>query len=209
MAICPRLSVAQSSPTCAALPKRIFSSTDDRYDTRNLIDWNLNDVNQSIYRDPMAGFFRPQSIKVYVFVTDDDSTMMTAAEFDSIFQQRFPGQRAKSFGFIGLGSNVSPCQARTGTVYQSMTVASGGKYYNICDQDWSANFNDLTQKVIEAGQTEFALSKGNVSKVIRVRLDGRDLVAGEYQIAGTILSIRKDLITPGVNHRVEITYEYR
>lgn len=136
-------------------------------------------------RGKLNSFFRTDSQKVLVMVTDDESNM-TGASFQSYFQSIYPGQSMIIYGFIGLGKTLSPCQANTGTVYQGLSSSTGGAIFNVCDTDWSATFSQLANHVVtNAIETNPLPANILNSTIISVAVNGVTLTAAQYTLNAT------------------------
>jgi hypothetical protein len=134
-------------------------------------------------------FFRSDSKKIIVFVTDDNATM-TAASFTSGLNNVGVGAgQAAVFGFVGLGGPLSPCQWATGLVYQSLATQSGGKTYNICAVDWTQNFSALHTDVLTKLGRSYTLLDPMVTKITKVEVDGVAIDASMYSYANGVLTV--------------------
>ncbi|MNK07465.1 hypothetical protein D3C87_253790 [compost metagenome] len=137
-----------------------------------------------------SGFFRRNSQKVIVFVTDDESSLSSAkilSELESKLGWALNQVTVSSF--IGLGSSLSRCQAKTGNVYMGLAQASGGKTYNICDADWSAQFKDLLDQSVTQAQRRFVLAKKTIDSVLEVRVDNQVISMSDVVFDGETISI--------------------
>lgn len=152
-------------------------------------------------------FFREDSKKIIVFVTDDNS-LMTAATFTTSLSKVGVGTgQAAVFGFIGLGS-VSKCQAATGAVYQALASQSSGKVYNICEADWSQYFADLKTDVLTKLGRSFTMKDTMVAKIVKVEVDGVVIDASKYSFANGVLMLADDVaMTEQSSVKVSYTQE--
>ena len=150
---------------------------------------------------------RPNSLKIFVFVTDDDARVVTSENF---FKYLAPELRsAVIFSFAGVkGSSipiealnnrrmgaikgVNGCQALLGQSYQNLAEASGGSVFDICEEDWTKHFNKLTNNVSSIVNNRFILK--NNKKLISVEIDGKKLENQEYRIEANTLIINEQLI---------------
>jgi len=152
-------------------------------------------INQlNTYISSGTPFFRADSKKIIVFVTDDNSTM-TAASFTSGLSSAGVGSgQAAIFGFIGLGSTVSKCQAATGAVYQTLATQSNAKVYNICQTDWSQNFSDLKTDVLTKLGRTFVMKDTMVAKIVKVEVDGVAIDSSKYSFANNTLTLADSVV---------------
>ena len=107
-----------------------------------------------------SDFLRPEAVKHFVFVTDDDSDW-TAAQFTSGLQALMPAgifTGVKVHGIYAFGTPPRGCTgmfgsgAAEGTVYTQLIAQTGGAAGVICTGDWSQVFNDITRAVISGAQ---------------------------------------------------------
>ncbi len=139
-----------------------------------------------------SSFFRPDSKKLIVFVTDDNSTLSSGDFTANLFKvSTFNAENTSVFSFIGLGPQISPCQAKTGQVYQDLAATLQGKTYNICEADWTQHFADLQQSAILtiSIQRIFQLSQASVLSIDAVTVNNLKLKESEYTISADRRSI--------------------
>lgn len=181
-------------------------------------------------------FLRPESQKVFIFVTDDDSSYQygTQVQFDSsnrggyeterrslvenqdyiskeTFQKRVRaayGENAsfKVFGFLAL-PGAKTCQFRVSQTYMSLVESTGGQYYDICSSDWSRSFSALSQEVFDYINNEYSLVNVGAVRIVGVTLNGRSLLAGrDYSVVGARVTLEKSLVQDQGNYQVEVSY---
>lgn len=163
----------------------------------------LNELSQ--LNSAGTPFFRDSSKKIIVFVTDDESAL-SAANF-SAGLGAVNAEQASVFGFVGLGNSMSPCQARTGTVYQSLADSTGGHYYNICDVDWSQHFSDLKTNVLTKLHFSFTLSDKSAAQVLKVEIDGVLIDPSLYSFINGVLSVNSQ-VNLSENSTVAVVYTH-
>lgn len=150
-------------------------------------------------------FFRADSKKIIVFVTDDNSAM-TAADFTAnLAKAGVASGQAAIFSFIGLGSTVSKCQAKTGVVYQTLATQTGSQVYNICDLDWSKHFADLKTDVLTKLGRSFTMKDTMVAKIVKVEVDGVAIDASKYSLSNGVLLLADD-VTMTETSSVKVSY---
>jgi len=154
-----------------------------------------------------AGFLRQNSKKIVVFVTDDNAFVLAANGFMTslLSQQGWQAKDVSVSSFIGLGAAQSPCQAATGTDYMTYASQTGGRTYNICMQDWSANFGDLVMTSVSKAVRRFTLGAPSVTSIIEVKVDGVALPKTSYSLSGKVLTLA-DSVSLGENSMVAVTY---
>ncbi len=131
---------------------------------------------------------RETADKVLVFVTDDESTEMTADRFNAIYKQSFPDKKLKVFSFVTLSKQESPCGFANGEVYKSLSKQSGGKAFNICDLDWRPHFEEIANALEKTVKNVFTV--GANRKVLKVTVDGQELAKTEFTYKSESLSIQ-------------------
>lgn len=134
-------------------------------------------------------FFRPDSKKIIVFVTDDNASMTAANIGRGLSSVGVGTGQGSIFGFIGLGDSISPCQAAQGSVYQMLATASGGKSYNICDVDWTSHFSDLKTEILTKLGRSYTLTDPTAVRIIKVEVDGVAIASSMYSFAGRVLTL--------------------
>ncbi|WP_291515432.1 vWA domain-containing protein [Bdellovibrio sp. ArHS] len=151
-------------------------------------------------------FFRVDSQKVIVFVTDDNSNLSANSFLSSLLSMtQWPTSQVMVSSFVGMGASVSPCQSATGSVYTSLASLTKGKAYNICNEDWSANFADLLDKSIAQIEHRFVLKAPGIAEVTSVTVDSQILAATDYSWEANVLIISNEVIlSPGA--MVEVSY---
>lgn len=139
-------------------------------------------------------FFRPDSKKIIVFVTDDNSAMSAAIFTKSLSDLGVNKGDVSIFGFVGLGEAVSDCQAFTGDVYKDLASQSGGNTYNICDSDWSLNFSTLKTDVLTKLGRSYIIKDPLAALVTSVEVDGVVIPTSMYSFANGVLTINDKVV---------------
>ncbi len=150
----------------------------------------------------MGTSLRPNSNKVLVFVTDDNSEVSARSFFNTI--ARFLKiDQLKVFGFVGLDKTISPCIDRVGSHYIDMARATGGKMFNICESDWTPYFESLIKEVEKLTKTEFKLPNFPKSDLI-VKVDGVEIK--KYKIEGLSLIINPEVFKSNKKYKIEVSF---
>lgn len=183
-------------------------------------------------------FYRPEAAKAFIIVTDDNSNPdawvyvrgintswpdvawdvwtngLTANRFHSHVKARFGAQRVKTFSFIDpVGQMARPtknCGYIKGTEYIRLASLTGGETFDICETNWSAHFDRLTQSVLTHAQRQFALSKyPNLTDatIKSVLIDGRTVASSNYSYESGHLTVSAALIEAAVGKTLTVTYE--
>jgi len=114
-----------------------------------------------------SDFLRPEAVKHFVFVTDDNSAM-SAASFTSALAGLLPTgmfDNYKVHGIYAFGNGLSTgCSgafgtgAKTGTVYTTLIAQTQGAAGVICNDDWTQVFTDITEAVVSGAQVACELA---------------------------------------------------
>ncbi len=150
---------------------------------------------------------RPNSAKVFVFVTDDDAEgVITPGNFLSSIKVDKSAAHVYAFRGDTAGDNCDI--SRKGLAYDALALATGGETFDICLVDWSPQFAKLTSNVIDIANSKniFTLSELGSLTIKKVFLDGKELPAKNYVIAGSSVKIiDQDALNKGA--LVRINYE--
>lgn len=117
--------------------------------------------------DLYSDFLRPEAMKHFVFVTDDNSSL-SASAFLSGLQGLEPAgmfDNLKIHGIYAYGNGTPQgCTgpfgtgARDGTVYTELISQTGGASGVICEDDWTQVFMDITEAVVAGSQVSCELT---------------------------------------------------
>lgn len=142
----------------------------------------------------LSDFFRPDAKRIYVFVSDDDASQVTSANFLSYVTPFNNNVNPLIYGFVGLNSDNAACDiAKIGDSYISLAETSGGKTFDICEEEWSQHFEELTNHVRLIMKTEFRLD-ATPREVVEVKLDGVKLNASDYRVEGKVVHIKPEVL---------------
>lgn len=107
-----------------------------------------------------SSFLRPEAMKHFIFVTDDDSSQ-TAATFTNALAAVMPtGMFAnyKVHGIYGRSATGGKCSGafgsavRAGDIYTTLINDTGGAGGVICDNDWTNVFTQIQTAVVTGSQ---------------------------------------------------------
>jgi hypothetical protein len=85
-------------------------------------------------------------------------------------------------------------------------LATGGKVFDICDQDWKPNFSVLIDAVAQIANTKFTLDDQDIVKVHQVIVDGSPLPLDAFKLEGNVIVLNASLIPANAKSLV-IKYE--
>ena len=156
----------------------------------------------------LTEFTQCYSTKVIVFVTDDESDWSSSRTLNEL-SEFFPLSQTKVFGFIALDSSDDNCKADEGDNYIAMASATGGSVFDICAQDWSSHFTDLSDQVSYAANNKFKLNHENIEKIRQVKVNGNLISPNVYSLVGDELVINfnaQGLLDSEVIN-IEVVYE--
>ncbi len=185
-------------------------STSERFSQIDYAVGSLNSISiltTIMNNGQLDNFFRPGALKYVVFVTDDNSKH-PATDLQNLFSVNLPGEALKVSGFIGLGGVASPCQYNTGNVYKTLADSSGGHMFNICNQDWSANFEKLASHIVDSANNKFRLTYSNVKSVDKVTVNGNEIDISAVELTGDSIIINTDIKTYAIGDDLDIEIKY-
>ena len=90
----------------------------------------------------LVGNLRPESRKVFVFVSNDNPKSFGAAQFTEALAGKVEGGYTV-FAFAGLESRSRCNIANRGTAYEDLARSTGGRVFDFCEDDWSKHFGSL------------------------------------------------------------------
>lgn len=156
-------------------------------------------------------FVRPQALKFFVAVTDDNSAL-SADAFDAMIRMRPPFERYTFHSIVGYNNRTEcPTLATVGTVYLTLTERTMGERARICDMDWSGIFTSFARSIVRRTNF-FTLTTAPHLDTIRVYLidaNGRRMLlpmtAWSYDPMTMRLTVDPAAI-PGNSQGIDITY---
>lgn len=136
---------------------------------------------------------RKASKKVFVFVTDDNSSW-SSANFLKVAEENLDGQVPMVSSFARLSSSKSPCGQRDGAAYIDLAAKTGGSVYNICQSDWSSTFVQLASDVERVIDRVIELPDGiQAGDVVSVLRSNKAIDRGLYQVTGSTIRLSQSL----------------
>ena len=109
------------------------------------------------------------------------------------------------FGFIGKNPSFGGCSiAKVGTVYQELAEATSGQTFDICEQDWSANFDKLAESIIETIHSTYDVNE-NIELIKSISIGGEIINAGDYSFNGKTVKLKEGVVPDG---DLEIVIDY-
>lgn len=157
----------------------------------------------TLNRGDVSKLFRKDSVKIVVFVSDENSFGVNAKLFAQYLKDE--ALNLKIFAFTGQKKDSTPsCPIFfKGQAYIDLAQQFSGKTFNLCDRDWSPNFDTLTKETNDIAQSNFTL-KNFQTEVASVSISGKELNSGEYSISGSLLTLLK---APAAGERVKVKYK--
>lgn len=117
--------------------------------------------------DQYSDFLRPDSLKHFVFVTDDDSNWSAMQFTDAVLAlpptDMFAGFKVHGIYAFGTPGDPDGCDgpfgsgAAEGTVYTELIAQTMGASGVICTGDWTQVFDDITAAVVAGSQVSCEL----------------------------------------------------
>lgn len=133
---------------------------------------------------------------VVVVVTDDNAAVVTDRNFLDLLEPAVQSKNPVLFAFRGDVSKPNCKVANKGVAYENLAKATGGQVFDICDQDWTPNFNKLVSSVESIANSSFKLQDPNFLEVSKVLLDGLLLEPRDYAVIDGELRLIPALISP-------------
>jgi hypothetical protein len=154
-------------------------------------------VNKDIETDKhlkLKKFFREDSKKIFVFVTDDESHL-PATDFLDAMKEFAP--KALYYSFAGESKEACSSIASPGMVYKELAEASGGKMYNICTEDWSQELKELSVSIKKQTENRFKMDLKEGSKITEVKVNDEVIKEDLYEIKGVHIEFTADFLKAG------------
>lgn len=201
-----------ASALCASGSKASPSCRD--IDNANLIKPHNNQENPQAeindskkVRGKLRDFLsREYSKKVFVFVTDDNSSW-SYERFLAIARENLQGQTPMVSSFIQLPNSKKNCGHAVGKAYMDLASRTGGKVYDICESDWISTFDQLASDVEREIETVFELPKGVQGKdVVSVLKNGFPLDPKFYQVTNTTVRVSKS-VDLQIGDLIQVVYQ--
>lgn len=168
-------------------------------------------LNATSFKDALKNknFFRAESHKVIVVVTDDESYIDSPTFFNALSAEptiSFVGstpQNLTLFGWAGLrsGSGV----ASVGNRYMQIARATGGQIFDITATDWTGSFSTLATETVELSFQPMQLSR-NAMQLYSVKMNGVELPPSRYSLAGSLLQIN-NMTASDFGATIEVEYD--
>jgi len=154
----------------------------------------------------IEAFLRPDSLRHFVEVSDDNAAM-SAGAFHSFISQR-PGYQGYVFhSVVGLPPG-GPCIANVGDAYVSLSQLTGGLLVDICTANWSTLFGELANTVV-ASVTDYQLNQQPIPGTLEVTVNGQPISEGvdwDYQPQSNEILLTGAL--PADGSTVTVCYRY-
>ena len=155
----------------------------------------------------LNGFFRPNSKKVFVVVSDDLAYGVDDTNFVELVKPALQNQAPTLFGFVGLDATRANCDiANVGTTYSNVAQATGGTMFDICDSDWSADFKKLSDNVVGIASSNFTVKAKAVASVVSAVIDGVAIDVSKIHVVGSVVTVDPAAIPAGAKSIV-LTYK--
>lgn len=154
-----------------------------------------------------ANFYSPKANPILFVVTDHESNI-DANEFYSQVSAIIDLSRFKLYGFTGFqgkeeGSSGCDIEQR-GLVYEAIAKKSASTVYDVCEPDWTDEFNKITADILDFTNSFYSL-KRKATEVISVKIDGKEIPKTTYTVNEDKLFVDKSLVSTG-NETIEISY---
>jgi hypothetical protein len=152
----------------------------------------------------LSPIFRPEAQRVFVFVTDDNSAL-PAAKFLQQATLDNNGKQPKVFSFIGKG----PCRDKFGTVYTELATSTGAETFDVCESDWTAQFEKLTaavEKLVPA-KHDFKLKTDKPVTILAIEIDGNAVDITKFRVENQQLICDDPVLIPDTAQKLVVRYQ--
>ena len=137
-------------------------------------------------------FFRKESSKVLVIVTDDDSRL-SSDDFLARLKTVIDIREFKLFGFTGTPE--SKCSiSKKGQQYINLADMTSGKIFDICEEDWSQNFDLLADSIIDTIKSKYDVSRV-IKETISIEIGGKAVSKDKYRFVNKTITFAENLIS--------------
>lgn|GEM_PF-4009980 len=199
-----------SLPTLGAAGINLSEQLDPKRFVHHDLEIGSNDAMRAAFETingPHRDFFRKNSEKAFIFVTDDDSTLFSANDFQNGLTAIFPGIQYKTYNFISGGEYISGCGHKSGRQYVELWKKVGGRVFNICETNWLSAFDKLADDLAYQALTDFKLSRSTTqTDIIEVKVNGKRIPKEAYSFNEDKLSIEAIFLQSEAAPEVYIKY---
>ncbi|MES2767632.1 MAG: hypothetical protein V4596_00680 [Bdellovibrionota bacterium] len=162
-----------------------------------------------------SGFLREQSHKVFVIVSDDDAKnagnpyRVLSDQFLDAYDSRFPNAKPIVYSIVSPRSvadaGAAGCQVYgQGNEYIRLSGLTGGKVFDICENDWSDYFDEMLAGITILANTSFPLAAVNIVDILSVKVNNTKLNPGDYTYANRVLTIRPEVMAGFSNYNISV-----
>ncbi|MCY4380322.1 MAG: VWA domain-containing protein [Proteobacteria bacterium] len=179
-----------------------------------------------------VNFFRPDAIKVFVVVSDDNSNELNAQDFytalTSTNPELFTQDNTRFYGFVGVTADMesmaddgtpivyqttednqySECQVyESGRVYHDLVMNYfKGAVFDICQDDWSYSFAVITDNLLAEIKQSYPLNH-NSSYVTEILLGSQSIDLDQVILSQSILQFKSNLLAAGETGKVTVIFK--
>ena len=152
----------------------------------------------------LSNFFRENSTRAYVFVTDDNAETVNQ---HNMMKMMAGASKPIIYAFRGDSKSQGCKIANKGVAYEELASSTGGKVFDICESDWSQHFSTLTESVVNQANNRFTLKHAAIPTSITVSIDGKKLAATDFELSDKSVII-KEAVMPEGSAAIQVSYEY-
>ena len=139
----------------------------------------------------LKDFFRKESKKIFVFVTDDNSSLSSDLFLEEM--KEF-SPKALYYSFAGISKDTCTSISQTGEVYKELAKSSGAKVFDICTDDWSKELKELSFSIKKKTQNRFRLDMQDGLEVSEVKVNGEVISRESYKTEDGFIELESDLL---------------
>gem|GEM_PF-1798600 len=171
----------------------------------------ITELSGKIYQQ-----FRADSRKVFVIVSDDDSTVVHDENFVNLIGTSVGKRLPQVFSFSAKTTESmrvasSECVIENyGRSFERLGKALGGASYSICDTNWTPNFDALTTQLTEQAVTDslYTLTRIDARNIVSATIDGKPVDIKSFTIVGSNL-LRIDSAFAAANAGKQLVVQYQ
>ncbi|NRA65943.1 MAG: VWA domain-containing protein [Pseudobacteriovorax sp.] len=155
----------------------------------------------------LAGFFRPNATRAYVFVTDDNAHTVDQEVFLKMIKNNSPELEPIIYAFRGDTSTGTCSVANKGTAYENLSSQTKGEVFDICKDDWSEHFSTLSKSIVTKTNNKFTLKHSPIPGSLVVKVAGNEIDEASYELSGLNLTINESELGEA-DATVRVNYDY-
>ncbi|MGE0171165.1 MAG: hypothetical protein AB7T49_00185 [Oligoflexales bacterium] len=159
----------------------------------------------------LADFFRANSRRIFVVVSDDGVQTFLGPQFEKVTDAKFGKGGYELFGFVGRPTSVPSATCTVAALspdYETLATNTNGKLYDICAADWSKNFTEFSDGIVMGALRTYEIKEEGELIVLDVLHNGAKIDSKFYTVTGNKVVISNDYKLD-VDDSIEVIYEVK